>query len=49
MSEHLEYKANHSHVLWALMNLGIWHRQFVEDGSRKNGAHSNVLTPAVRG
>ena len=49
VSEHLEYKVNHSHVLWALMNLGIWHRQFVEDGSRKNGAHSNVLTPAVRG
>lgn len=28
--EHLEYRANHNHILWALINLAIWHRLFVE-------------------
>ena len=28
--EHQDYRANHSHILWALMNLAIWHRLFVE-------------------
>ncbi|MCI0440622.1 MAG: asparagine synthase (glutamine-hydrolyzing) [Chloroflexi bacterium] len=30
VEEHLSYRANHNHILWALMNLSIWHRQFVE-------------------
>ncbi len=30
VEEHLGYRANHNHILWALMNLSIWHRQFVE-------------------
>lgn len=30
MREHQEYRANHNHVLWALINLAIWHRLFVE-------------------
>jgi asparagine synthase (glutamine-hydrolysing) len=30
VKEHLEYRANHNHILWALMNLAIWHRMFVE-------------------
>lgn len=28
--EHQEYRANHNHILWALMNLAVWHRLFVE-------------------
>jgi asparagine synthase (glutamine-hydrolysing) len=28
--EHQDYRANHSHLLWALINLAIWHRQFIE-------------------
>lgn len=38
--EHLEYQANHSHVLWALVNLGIWHKMFVEYPARSNGARA---------
>jgi asparagine synthase (glutamine-hydrolysing) len=30
MREHQERRANHSHVLWALINLAVWHRLFVE-------------------
>ncbi len=30
MQEHHAYKANHNHILWALINLAVWHRQFVE-------------------
>ena len=30
IKEHEEYKANHNHILWALINLAVWHRQFVE-------------------
>lgn len=32
IQEHQEYRANHSHVLWALLNMAIWHRLFVEQG-----------------
>jgi asparagine synthase (glutamine-hydrolysing) len=28
--EHLDYKANHNHILWALINLALWHRMFIE-------------------
>ena len=28
--EHQEYRANHNHILWALINLAVWHRLFVE-------------------
>jgi asparagine synthase (glutamine-hydrolysing) len=30
ISEHQEYRANHNHILWALINLAVWHRMFVE-------------------
>ena len=30
MREHQEYRANHNHILWALINLAVWHRLFVE-------------------
>jgi glycine/D-amino acid oxidase-like deaminating enzyme len=30
MREHQEYRANHNHILWALINLAIWHRLFIE-------------------
>jgi asparagine synthase (glutamine-hydrolysing) len=31
MQEHQEYRANHNHILWALINLAVWHRLFVEN------------------
>jgi asparagine synthase (glutamine-hydrolysing) len=30
IGEHQEYRANHNHILWALINLAVWHRMFVE-------------------
>jgi len=30
VAEHDGYRANHSHTLWALLNLGVWHRLFME-------------------
>ena len=32
IQEHQAYQANHNHILWALINLAVWHRQFVEAG-----------------
>ncbi len=29
--EHLERKQNHNHLLWALLNLALWHRRFLGD------------------
>jgi asparagine synthase (glutamine-hydrolysing) len=29
MQEHQEYRANHNHILWGLINLAIWHRVFM--------------------
>lgn len=28
ISEHVEMKHNHNHVLWGLINIAIWHRRF---------------------
>jgi asparagine synthase (glutamine-hydrolysing) len=36
--EHQNRVANHSHVLWALLNLAVWHRLFVESPSTKMAA-----------
>jgi len=33
VDEHMSMKANHNHVLWALVNLATWHRIFIEDAS----------------
>jgi asparagine synthase (glutamine-hydrolysing) len=33
IEEHLAYRANHNHILWALMNVAIWYRLFVDPGS----------------
>ncbi|HEV8310881.1 MAG TPA: asparagine synthase (glutamine-hydrolyzing) [Methylomirabilota bacterium] len=30
MAEHLARRANHNHTLWALVNLALWHRRFIE-------------------
>jgi asparagine synthase (glutamine-hydrolysing) len=27
---HQNFRANHNHVLWALLNLAVWHRLFIE-------------------
>jgi asparagine synthase (glutamine-hydrolysing) len=30
IAEHLAMKQNHNHVLWALMNVAIWHNKFMK-------------------
>ena len=30
IDEHLRRVRNHNHVLWALMNLALWHRRYIE-------------------
>jgi asparagine synthase (glutamine-hydrolysing) len=30
IAEHLARRANHNHTLWALINLTLWHRRFIE-------------------
>ncbi len=30
IDEHLARRANHNHTLWALINLTLWHRRFIE-------------------
>lgn len=30
MRQHLAGTHNHNHLLWALMNLALWHRRFLE-------------------
>jgi asparagine synthase (glutamine-hydrolysing) len=30
VAEHLARRANHNHTLWALINLTLWHRRFIE-------------------
>jgi asparagine synthase (glutamine-hydrolysing) len=37
-SEHQQCIANHSHVLWALVNLAVWHRLFIESPRTKMAA-----------
>jgi asparagine synthase (glutamine-hydrolysing) len=29
---HQAYRANHNHLLWALINLAVWHRCFIQHG-----------------
>jgi asparagine synthase (glutamine-hydrolysing) len=31
IDEHQSYRANHNHILWALINLAVWHKLFLED------------------
>ena len=31
IDEHQRHVKNHNHVLWALMNLAIWHRRYIEE------------------
>ena len=31
IQQHLRRTHNHNHVLWALMNLALWHRRFIEE------------------
>jgi asparagine synthase (glutamine-hydrolysing) len=28
--QHLRRSHNHNHILWALLNLALWHRRFIE-------------------
>ena len=37
IDEHLRRTHNHNHVLWALMNLALWHRRFIEDRAEPRG------------
>jgi asparagine synthase (glutamine-hydrolysing) len=33
IDEHQAYRANHNHILWALLTLAVWHRLFMEDAT----------------
>lgn len=41
IDEHLAFKHNHNHVLWGLMNLAIWHNEFVRSGPGPVGRTAN--------
>ncbi|MBC7334000.1 MAG: hypothetical protein H5T85_06055, partial [Actinobacteria bacterium] len=28
VDEHLQFKHNHNHILWALINLALWYKKF---------------------
>lgn len=38
IEEHLSRRVNHNHLLWALINLALWHRMYIEEdtGTRKS-------------
>jgi asparagine synthase (glutamine-hydrolysing) len=39
--EHLDYRANHSHTIWALVNLAVWHRLFIESQWQPNRSQAS--------
>lgn len=41
IQEHLTYRQNHNHILWALISLATWHRLFVK------GGHVPMLQPVA--
>ena len=47
MNDHQEYRANHNHILWALINLVVWHRLFIEGHSLEvhSPGTSSTLAP----
>jgi asparagine synthase (glutamine-hydrolysing) len=38
IGQHMQRKANHSHILWAMINLATWHRLFVDSASARSTA-----------
>ncbi|WP_432799824.1 asparagine synthase (glutamine-hydrolyzing) [Poriferisphaera sp. WC338] len=43
--EHLDLKANHNHILWALINLAVWHKQLDFAGRPFN--QPSLITPNI--
>ncbi len=37
INEHLSRRVNHNHLLWALINLALWHRIYVEADTLPRG------------
>ena len=48
MEEHQTYRANHNHVLWALINLAVWHRLFVESSPPRRATAQRPRIEATR-
>src|SRR5690606_27298567 len=46
IDEHMQKKANHNHVLWAMVNLATWHRLFLEPASHEKNTRDEVLQRA---
>ncbi len=44
IDEHMQMRANHNHILWALINLAVWHRLFIE----QNLAAAVPISPGGR-
>jgi asparagine synthase (glutamine-hydrolysing) len=42
IDEHQTYRANHNHVLWALLNLAVWHRLFMESPRSESTREQNA-------
>ena len=42
VAEHQTYRANHSHVLWSLLNVALWHGMFIE-GARVSRGPARAL------
>jgi len=47
MAEHQAHRANHNHILWALLNFAMWHRMFIER-SPSAGVTGNRMLAGVR-
>jgi asparagine synthase (glutamine-hydrolysing) len=50
VDDHQAHRANHSHILWALLNLAVWHRLYVEAAPHTTvGAHAEVRLSTAAG
>jgi hypothetical protein len=43
MAEHQAHRANHNHILWALLNFAMWHRMFIEHSPAASGTGNRML------
>ncbi|MBI2566281.1 MAG: asparagine synthase (glutamine-hydrolyzing) [Candidatus Schekmanbacteria bacterium] len=48
IDEHMSLRANHNHTLWALLNLALWHRRFVDTSAEAAAAPRALAREAAR-
>jgi asparagine synthase (glutamine-hydrolysing) len=49
IQEHLSYRQNHNHILWALTNLAVWHRRVLEGATSTGNEHLEAQSSLMRG